>query len=185
MARRTMIFIDGENITQRYQHMLDEGRTPRSHVVHVKDAFVWVGQITAEPHLHELIRCGYYTTHVGDPDSLHDLSIQLAKIRYDYSTEQIYCGTGYVVPYVFKKAKQIQKSASVDINITIDMLRCTYINAVDDVWLLSGDGDYIPLIREVMRQGKSMFVGAFSSGLNKEIPTIVDEFRDLDSVFFT
>lgn len=181
MARRTMIFIDGENITQRYQQMLTEGRTPLSDVVHVKDAFVWIDSITAEPHVHDLIRCGYYTTHVGDEA---ELSRKLAKIRYLYTDAQHEVGSGYVVPYVFKKAKQSQKTASVDINITIDILRCTYINAVDDIWLLSGDGDYIPLIKEVMRQGKSMFVGAFSSGLNKDISTVVDEFRNLDSVFF-
>lgn len=183
MARRTMIFIDGENITTRYEAMLKEGK-PSSDVSHEKGAFVWSDKITAEPHVHDLIRCGYYTTHVGNEATLHELSLKLAKIRYPYTDADHECGEGYVVPYVFKKAQNTLKTASVDINITIDILRCTYINAVDDIWLLSGDGDYIPLIKEVMRQGKSMFVGAFSSGLNKEIPTVVDEFRDLDAVFF-
>ncbi len=121
---------------------------------------------------------------VGDEPILRAAEERIAAISYEFlrpSSEHDY---GYVVPRVFKKLSRQQKAASVDINIAIDMLRHTFTDAIDEILLLTGDGDYIPLIREVMRQGKVVYVGAFSSGLNKEIPVIADEFVDLDRFFF-
>ncbi|WP_353889434.1 NYN domain-containing protein [uncultured Paraburkholderia sp.] len=40
---------------------------------------------------------------------------------------------------------------------------------VDEVCILSGDGDYLPAIREAMRRGIRVYVGAFSSGLNSRL----------------
>lgn len=47
----------------------------------------------------------------------------------------------------------------------------------------SADGDYLPLIQEIMRQGKQVNLGAFSSGLNPQLPVAVDNFYDLDEIF--
>jgi uncharacterized LabA/DUF88 family protein len=55
---------------------------------------------------------------------------------------------------------------------------------MDILFLLAGDGDYIPLIEEVMRQGKQVHLGAFSDGLSPRLPHIADEFVDLDKYFF-
>ena len=68
--------------------------------------------------------------------------------------------------------------------MTVDILTHTYQNNLDVVYLQSGDGDYIPLIKEIIRMGKQVYVAAFSSGLNPDLKTIADEFRDLDVVYF-
>lgn len=88
-------------------------------------------------------------------------------------------GSGRLCPHVLKKEKNSQKTKSVDINITTDTLRHTYNDSLDTLFLLSGDGNYIPLIQEVMRQGKRVAVGAFSNGLNQTLLHIADGFLDL------
>ncbi len=64
------------------------------------------------------------------------------------------------------------------------MLRYSQNPQIDVLLLLSGDGDYVPLIEEASRNGKQVWVAAFSDGLNSRIPLIVDEFIDLDEIFF-
>jgi len=63
-------------------------------------------------------------------------------------------------------------------------MRFALSDAIDLVYLASGDGDYLPLVSEVMRHGKQVYVAAFSSGLNAELTHSVDEFFNLDGVFF-
>jgi len=91
---------------------------------------------------------------------------------------------GKIFPKVFRKAKRSAKSKGVDINLTIDMLNHAYHDDFDLAYLISGDGDFIPLIETVMRLGKRVYVLALSSGLNPQIPVSVDEFECIDSKLF-
>ena len=50
---------------------------------------------------------------------------------------------------------------------------------------MTGDGDYIPLIQEIMRQGKQVIVGALSNGLNPKLRVVADNFIDLDCWLLT
>ena len=68
--------------------------------------------------------------------------------------------------------------------MTVDILTHTFQNNIDIVYLLSGDGDYIPLINEVMRAGKQVYVAAFSSGLSPKLKTVADKFTLLDDLYF-
>ncbi len=93
-------------------------------------------------------------------------------------------GSGTLNPHIFKKENRSQKTKSVDINITIDALRHTYNNSVDGIYLFSGDGDYLPLIKEIMRQGKQVTIGVFSKGFNSVLQYECDDFINLDQIFF-
>jgi len=55
---------------------------------------------------------------------------------------------------------------------------------VGAIYLFSGDGDFVPLVREIMRAGKHVIVGALSSGLAPEMKRIPDRFIDLDQWLF-
>ncbi|MCI5150500.1 MAG: NYN domain-containing protein [Candidatus Electrothrix sp. MAN1_4] len=55
---------------------------------------------------------------------------------------------------------------------------------VGGILLLSGDGDFVPLVREVVHTSKQMYVGAFSLGLSEALRNEVDMFIDLDPLFF-
>jgi uncharacterized LabA/DUF88 family protein len=88
-------------------------------------------------------------------------------------------------PRVFKKPSNSKKAKLVDISICIDALRHSNNRDVDAIFLLSGDSDYMPLIKEVMRNGTQVWLGAFSSGLSRKLRPLVDQFIDLDPLFFS
>ena len=88
------------------------------------------------------------------------------------------------MPVVFKKPRQSQKTRNVDIQVVIDVMRFAFTDEVERVYLVSGDGDYLPLLDEVMRRGKQVEVLALSDGLNDKLSHSVDRFYDLDPVFF-
>jgi uncharacterized LabA/DUF88 family protein len=63
-------------------------------------------------------------------------------------------------------------------------MRACYRDHAEAIWIFSGDGDFIQLIEEVVHSGKVAYVSAFSSGLNSDLPIVVDEFLSLDKYFF-
>ena len=180
---RALVVIDGENILQRCEAMLKEGWELMPQTTHSKGRYVWSQQIIRTIVASDtVLRVWYYTTHVGGEDLREELVREMAELTYGYGVVDQVAGRGTVVPKVFKKLSQSQKSASVDINIAVDVLRHAYNKSVDVVLLLSGDGDFIPVIREAMRAGVKVIVGALSSGLAKEIVGVCDDFVDLDAI---
>ena len=175
---RAMIFFDGENLTYRFQAMLEAGRKPKATTQHEIDSFVWTPEISNYS-AWQLIRVSYYTSVVGDDLRLQQLAERLSAIQYRFAG-----GLGFLNPHIFKKQKRGDKTKSVDINIVTDMLRHTYNHSIDEICVLTGDGDFLPTIEEVMRQGVRVYVGAFSSGLDVRLRRQTDEFIDLDSMFF-
>ncbi len=175
---RTLILVDGENITFQLQRMLVNEESLKKGCRHIRDVLAWSSGITQLSGWF-ILRVNYYTSAVGCEETLRGYREQISKIPYSYHT-----GSGFLNPHVFKKSKQAKKTKIVDINIIIDLLRHTYNGSIDQVFLLSGDGDYIPAIKEAMHHGIQVFVGALSLGLNKELPLVCDEFFDLDRMFF-
>lgn len=175
---QAIIFVDGENLTYRFQAMVDEGRKPKTTTQHEPDTYVWMPEIVTYSGW-RLTRVSYYTSVVGDEVRLQQLADQLASVRYDYAA-----GFGFLNPHIFKKQKRGAKTKSVDINLVTDLMRHTYNNSIDEVCILTGDGDYLPAIHDVMRQGVRVTVGAFSSGLDARLRTQTDEFIDLDKLCF-
>src|ERR1700743_1789922 len=160
---KTIMFVDGENLTLRYQAMVEEGRIARDTTLHGQDAYVWSPSVTQLSAWY-LSRVSYYTSVVGDDVRIESLAKTLAGIQYHHST-----GSGFLNPHIFKKQKRGQKTKSVDINLVTDLLRHTYNHSIELAVILSGDGDYLPTIREAMRQGIQVYIGAFSSGLDERL----------------
>ena len=182
MELRTILFVDGENLVFRYQDEIRKGRIPTDVVVHEPDCFVWHPRMTQISNF-DLIRVYYYTTVAGDEPRLDEIRRKLAAIIFQTGRGRTQI-TGQIVPLVFKKDKQSRKTRTVDIHLIIDVLRFAHLNAIDLIYLASGDEDYLPLIREVMRQGKQVYIGALSSGLGKSLTYECDDFFDLDKFFF-
>lgn len=184
MEYRTLILVDGENLVARYQAMLSEGRLATTGVDYEQDRFLWVNSITRSQ-IHNILRVSYFTTVVGDDQLIADLEDRIAKIQYGFRPAHGAAETsGFLCPRVFKKPRKEFRSKSVDINIVIDALRHSFNRSVDRIFLLSGDGDYLPLVHEVMRQGVQVVVGALSSGLSPDLRRSPDAFVDLDDKFF-
>lgn len=68
--------------------------------------------------------------------------------------------------------------------MTVEILTNTFQDNLDSIYLLSGDGDYKPVIEECIRRGKQVFIGAVSSGLNEGLKLIADQFLPLDDYYF-
>jgi len=184
---RMMVFVDGENLVFRYQAMLEEGREPRDDVNHEKDAYVWQSN-TVRPGLNHVIRAWYYTYAVGDDSKIFEITEKIKSLRYSqFSDPRANIVTGKLLrnlyPKVFRKIRG-KKAKGVDIQLTVDILSNVYMNNVDSIFLVSGDGDYKPVIEEAIRFGKNVYVAALSSGLNKDLKNAADSFIDLDGQYF-
>jgi len=67
----------------------------------------------------------------------------------------------------------------------MDVMRAALEMPVDGIYLLSGDADYLTLIRDFTRiSAKQVYVAAFSSGLAKDLRSAAEQFIDLDQWFF-
>ena len=78
------------------------------------------------------------------------------------------------IPYFVEK--------QVDVRIAVDMVGMAYRSAYDVAYLLSADGDFVPAVREVQRQGKRVFAASPSKG--HQLGQVVDAFVDLPRSWF-
>jgi uncharacterized LabA/DUF88 family protein len=186
IAPKTMIFADGENLVMRYQEMVSHGKKPKKTVVHVQDSFVWSPEITTWS-CFNIVRASYYTSITGDENLIQKAKDDIADVLYEFSYDpdpSVPAGSAQIVPFVFKKDKKSQKTRNVDINIIIDTMRHSLSLDLEIIYILSGDGDYLPLIQEIMRHGKTVYLSAFTSGLHPRLRSTVDVFNPLDDLFF-
>ncbi len=187
----TLIFVDGENLTMRYQEMVRAGRVPAPDNVHIPDCFIW-NQRVLDDHIWNLKRISYYTSVTGDDDQVRQVRDRIASVMFRCKTATIAgplspsftTRDGQIVPYVRKKSQRSRKESICDIAIAVDVMRACYRDHAGIIWLFSGDGDFMSLLNEVVHSGKAAYVSALSSGLNEDIRLYVDEFRLLDKYFF-
>lgn len=174
-----MMFVDGENLTIRGQRVAeDRGVAIPGDGYWRKDVFLWRdGWVPRQNRSWGGIwdamsavatRAHYYTSAVGDDDMLRKVREQLWNVGFHAE--------------VFKKTGAV-KSKGVDISLTKDMLAHAFLDNYDLALLVSGDGDYVPLVSEVMRRGKMVSVAAFESGLNPALRLAADHFIDLTEFF--
>lgn len=70
------------------------------------------------------------------------------------------------------------KKADWDVGIVVDAIRTA--PSVDVIVLVSGDGDFIPLVEYLKNQGKRAEVIAFGRSASSKLKEAADEFLDLD-----
>ena len=107
---RMMVFVDGENLVQRYQAMLDEGYENRedANIAHEKDVYVWAPHLTVKPGLNQVVRANYYTYAYGDLDKIRKVKDEIKALQSgQYSDPRIQWVGGQLInqlyPVVFKK----------------------------------------------------------------------------------
>lgn len=187
--KKVIVFIDGENILNRYQAMMREGKIPQDNVIHAENKYLWTKQGVTYPERigsqdlvfanYEIIRAYYYIHYSGDDTyeqglhtSLKDISFW-ARNRYPQLT-----------PKVFKKARRSTNVKGDDIDLTVTALHHAYNKHMDYAHFFTGDGDFVPVINEVKRYGINVFISAFSEGLNEELRRCADQFFNLDPIYF-
>lgn len=72
------------------------------------------------------------------------------------------------------------KKADWDVGLAMDIIKMA--PALDSVILVSGDGDYIPLVEYLQNHGKSVEVVAFGRSASQNLINKVDDFLDLDTI---
>ena len=184
MVKTAIAFVDGENLVGRYQEMAAT-RKRRVEVSHFQDAFVWSPQITLWTYM-DLIRVNYYTSLVGTDEKVRAIEQEMAGTTYSCKVSDAgLSGTAKLIPRVHKRLASSRKSKVVDVDITLDVMRAALETSIGAIFLLSGDGDYLPLVREVSRRtAKQVYLGAFSSGLSETLRDNVEAFVLLDAMFF-
>ncbi len=170
-----MLFVDGENFTMRAQAILQDRQIELQEGAHFRrDTFIWIPQRSAQclfgtyypPVESWAVRASYYTSVVGDENALQQIRDNLRDLHFS--------------AYVFKKKRQQIKAKGVDIALTKDVLRHGFMGHYESVVLVSGDGDYVPLVEEVQRLGKRVIVWFFKGeGMNPELKRTADDFFDL------
>jgi hypothetical protein len=177
-----MSFVDGENLTIRAQEIAAdaEGVALVEGPCYMRDTFVWVPSLPATralallteitvPLQRHAIRAYYYTSVVGSEEKIRGVEKDLFYMGF--------------APKVFKKSKT-RRSKAVDITLATDMLGHAYRDNYDVAFLFAGDGDYVPLVEEVKRLGKVVYVCFFEgSGLNENLVLASDSFFYLDDFF--
>lgn len=72
------------------------------------------------------------------------------------------------------------KKADWDVGLAMDIIKMA--PALDSVILVSGDGDYIPLVEYLQNHGKSVEVVAFGRSSSQNLINKSDDFLDLDEI---
>lgn len=175
--RRWMLFVDGENLAIRGQRVAEQkGIVLEGGPFYQPDVLLWFPSLTATHafatgHLAlqpEAIRAIYYTSVFGDSAKVEEARGILWTLGFN--------------PEVFKKSRREQKAKGVDIALTKDMLGNAFRDNYDVAVLVAGDGDYVPLVKEVKSLGKVAYVAFFErEGLNPALKIEADRFTDLTS----
>jgi uncharacterized LabA/DUF88 family protein len=80
--------------------------------------------------------------------------------------EELSNRSGYVIKASFDKiAKAGAIEKKVDINIAIDIISLGYEDAYDTAVLVSGDGDFVPIVKKINELNKDLEIWAFRYSL--------------------
>jgi len=165
---RIMVFVDGENLSARFGEILD-GQDIPDHVKYQKDIYVWSQYLNHFFLGFDVVRKYYYTSVIGDNDKADETADILKK---QCSMEE---------PKIFKKTKT-RGSKGIDISLATDMLTHANKKNYDIAILVAGDGDYVPLVEAVKREGCRVFVWFLRNGLHKKLEQTADSFWDMGKV---
>jgi uncharacterized LabA/DUF88 family protein len=72
-----------------------------------------------------------------------------------------------------------EKKADWDVGIAIDGVRLS--NSVDVIILMSGDGDFVPLVEYLQNEGTQVEVMAFGESASSRLREAADDFTDLSA----
>jgi len=119
-----------------------------------------------------LVRAFYYTTIIEDPENL---SIRPLLDWLDYNGHTV---VTKVAKEYFDANGRRKIKGSMDIELTVDAMELA--ERIDEMVLVSGDGDFRPLVEAMQRRGVRVTV---ISTISSQPPMIADELRRQADVF--
>lgn len=189
-----MLFVDGENFTIEGEKIAQEkGIELIEGSFYEPGVFLWLptiepvgkgkGFATDDRHYDcpsiwvrgTAIRAHYFTTFTGNDEKSSKLKMALRKIEF--------------TPHLFKRNKQTNKQKGLDISLATELLTNAFMKNFDVVVLIAGDADYLPLIEQVKRLGRSVIVsffdkpGAKNPPIHPDLKLAADGFCDITQRF--
>lgn len=178
--KRWMLFVDGENFAIRAKNYA-KGKDIRftEGPFYREDVFIWLPDVPATKSIHtagdsrlqlqdHAVRSYYYTSICGDADAITKVREQLFSLGFH--------------PEVYKRKSKRERAKGVDIALAKDLLANAYLDNYDAAVLFSADADYIPIIQEVKRLGKNVFVVTID---NKGVNGVSDDLLLESDAHFT
>ena len=195
---QTFVIVDGENLAIRYKAMIEGDYEAKNNIIYVRDIFVWSPDLFQHHNTKkDILRISYFTCVTGDGVKLEDLNDKISKIKYSCTVGLVGMGggrygggtkpiinEGTLNPRLFTKQKGMP-SKKIDMAMFIDAFNYSILDNIDEIHIMTGDSDFIPVIQEIMRRGKKVTVSSFSSGVNNEMKHIPDIYQCLDDFFLT
>jgi hypothetical protein len=77
---RMMAFVDGENLTLRYEDMLKKGHRPSPQVQHKLGTYVWTTNVVIQPGWNQILRASYYTYCTGDDNAIAQVARNISEL---------------------------------------------------------------------------------------------------------
>ncbi len=148
---RTVIFLDNSNIFQGF----------RKYNIKV-DYEKLKNVITKNRKLHQII------LYEG---VVYPMSPEKKKWYKDLNNK-----SGYIIKTSFNKIAREQRiEKKVDIKIAIDMISLAYENVYDTAVLVSGDGDFIPVVKKLKDMNKNVEIWGFKYSMANALKDEVEE----------
>ena len=86
----------------------------------------------------------------------------------------------HVIEGRVRKGKRKSEQKGVDVQLAVDALQAANHGAVGAIALVSGDADFVPLVRAILDVGPHVIVIAFKESLSKELRAAADQAIILD-----
>lgn len=162
---RVQIFIDGANFYKALEkecatHRLDYGKFATRVVAGRK-----------------LVRINYYISTLNAGKEAEAARNQQKFLRALQATPFVTIKTR---PLHYKAAEKGKGEKGIDILLASDMLSQAHVNGYDTAILVSGDGDFAPVLDEIKKMGKRVENACFKSSRSDALVTVADVFIELD-----
>jgi len=159
---RVQLFIDGSNLYHGLKAECDS----------VKLDYLKFSELLANKR--KLIRTNYYISTI---DATRDSAKAIQQQRFLGALRHVPYVTIRTRPLTYKNDIPVEKG--VDILIATDMLTGALRDCYDTAVLVSGDGDFAPVLDEIKRAGKQVENAAFRSSRSDALISASDLFVEL------
>lgn len=164
------VYIDGEYVRQGIQQMGLSGEF---------DPTVLYWPIARQNVMDLPMRAGrYFVYDAFDPNNPAHADRQ-AYLRHIEQLEDVTVRTGYMRRS--SRAHRRQQKG-VDVQLAVDALEAARSGSIGVVALVTGDGDFAPLVEAVQRAGPHIFVFGFKESIADELREVADRVRFLEDI---
>lgn len=172
-----MIFIDAEYVIQSLRHLMGQGRVGLDEI-RWRELIEW---ITGNRYL---VRCYYYSALLSkeeNPQTHQQQQIFFDKLKTEVAYLEIREGK-----LVKQKGGWVQKG--VDVKLAVDMVTKAFLNHYDIGAIVSGDSDFVSLIRDIKEgYGKQIELYTFDrtdSRLDRDLVLTADRHVHITSAMY-